>query len=94
MAFRGAVEIAMIGDPSASEFTHLERAIGDSYVPSIIVAGHEPADDIALLNDRTAVEGKATAYVCRGYVCDVPATDPAVLREQLASIAGSDVSGL
>jgi uncharacterized protein YyaL (SSP411 family) len=27
----------------------------------------------------TMVDGKATAYVCKGFACDAPSTDPAVL---------------
>jgi len=29
------------------------------------------------------VDGRATAYVCRGFVCDAPTTDPAVLERLL-----------
>jgi uncharacterized protein len=38
----------------------------------------------ALLLDRPAVGGRPTAYVCRGFVCDRPTTDPADLAGQLA----------
>ena len=39
---------------------------------------------VALLADRPQVEGRPTAYVCRGFVCDRPTTDPAELTAQLA----------
>jgi uncharacterized protein YyaL (SSP411 family) len=29
------------------------------------------------------LHGLATAYVCRSYSCDLPTSDPAVLRQQL-----------
>ena len=38
---------------------------------------------IALLAGREARNGKATAYVCRSYACEEPATTPAVLASQL-----------
>jgi len=41
------------------------------------------AEGIPLLEARTAVDGKATAYVCRNYACDLPATDRATLARQL-----------
>jgi uncharacterized protein YyaL (SSP411 family) len=37
----------------------------------------------ALLNDRTTTNGKATVYVCEGFVCKMPTTDIAALIEQL-----------
>jgi uncharacterized protein YyaL (SSP411 family) len=36
-------------------------------------------DAAPLLADRPLVEGKAAAYVCHGYVCDRPVTEPAAL---------------
>jgi uncharacterized protein YyaL (SSP411 family) len=31
------------------------------------------------------VAGQPTAYVCRGFVCDAPTTDPAVLAAAVGS---------
>ena len=47
-------------------------------------------DTVALLVDRPPINGAATAYVCRRYVCDAPATNPAELRERLTRLALSD----
>jgi len=46
---------------------------------------------VKLLEDRPLIEDQPTAYVCRGYACDKPVTDPAALAEQLenASRAGA-----
>ena len=41
------------------------------------------AAGLPLLADRTAVGGQPTAYVCRHYVCQLPATDPRALARQL-----------
>jgi uncharacterized protein YyaL (SSP411 family) len=38
---------------------------------------------VALLRDRPLVGGRAAAYVCRGFVCDRPTTDPGTLRASL-----------
>jgi hypothetical protein len=38
---------------------------------------------VPLLADRPARGGHATAYVCRGFVCDAPVSDPDALRTQL-----------
>jgi uncharacterized protein len=42
---------------------------------------------VRLLDDRTAQEGRPTAYVCRGYTCDAPVTDPLELASQLENAA-------
>ena len=45
-------------------------------------------ESVPLLRDREAISGKATAYVCRGYVCEAPVTDSRALGEQLERAAG------
>jgi uncharacterized protein YyaL (SSP411 family) len=51
-----------------------------------IVAG-DPSDPAAqgvpLLRDRSLVDGIPAAYVCRGFVCERPTTDPAELAATL-----------
>ena len=42
-----------------------------------------PASAIALLHDRPALDGRATAYVCRGFACRRPVTHPDELAAQL-----------
>ncbi|CAM3873716.1 thioredoxin domain-containing protein [Smaragdicoccus niigatensis] len=39
---------------------------------AVVVAG--PRDSMPLLTDRGLVDGQPAAYVCRGYVCDLPVT--------------------
>jgi uncharacterized protein YyaL (SSP411 family) len=55
-----------------------------------VVAGRAPEDGeaaklIPLLAERPTRDGRATAYVCEGYVCQSPTTDPTELRSQLQS---------
>ena len=38
---------------------------------------------VPLLADRGQIDGRATAYVCRNYACNLPVTDPDALAEQL-----------
>jgi uncharacterized protein len=39
---------------------------------------------VPLLADRPAVDGRAVAYVCEHFVCQLPVTEPADLAAQLA----------
>jgi hypothetical protein len=74
-----------MGEPGEAGFDALAREAARRYVPSLVLAGGRPdeAGGVALLADRPAIENRATGYVCRGYVCDRPATDPATLGAQL-----------
>jgi uncharacterized protein YyaL (SSP411 family) len=85
MLVRGAVELAIVGEPTAADFKELERAVAGRYVPSLVIAGGRAAakSGIALLEGREAREGRATAYVCRSYTCEAPATSVDTLLEQL-----------
>ncbi len=83
MAVRGAVEVAITGDTADARHRLLKEAVAAQYVPSLVLAGGA-ADDIAVLAGRAGTV--PTAYVCRFYSCDVPATDPDVLRAQLRAL--------
>ncbi|HET7457561.1 MAG TPA: thioredoxin domain-containing protein [Gemmatimonadaceae bacterium] len=95
MAVHGAVEVAIVGDPEGDDFRALAATVAREYVPSLALAGGKPGDDadsalgdrhaIALLEGRPAVGGAATAYVCRQYVCESPATTPEALGERLTA---------
>ncbi|HKW10365.1 MAG TPA: thioredoxin domain-containing protein [Gemmatimonadaceae bacterium] len=88
---RGAIELAIVGDPASDDFRALNRAAAERYVPSLVLAGG-PARrtaSIALLADRPTTAGHATAYVCRNYTCDAPVTDAAGLGAQLDAMAAA-----
>jgi uncharacterized protein YyaL (SSP411 family) len=85
MIVNGAVEVAIAGERASADFGALERAAGEQYVPSLVLAGGETAG-IALLAGREMRDGRAAAYVCRNYACDEPATSAEMLVAQLAAI--------
>ncbi|MCR4340555.1 MAG: thioredoxin domain-containing protein [Gemmatimonadaceae bacterium] len=94
MLVRGGVQVAIAGDPAGDDFRKLTRAVADTYVPALILAGGDPASggQVALLRGRDAAGG-ATAYVCRGFTCDMPARDPALLAELLRGVTRASVPG-
>jgi uncharacterized protein YyaL (SSP411 family) len=83
LAVHGAIELAIVGDPNDPGFLALTASAASRYVPSLVLAGGAAAADVALLRDRQMRDGRATAYLCRGYVCEEPVTDAAQLSAQL-----------
>jgi uncharacterized protein YyaL (SSP411 family) len=78
----GPAEVAIVGDgPAADE---LRRTAWVSTAPgAVVVSGAPNAEGIPLLADRPLVNGAPAAYVCRGFVCSAPVTDPAGLASAL-----------
>jgi uncharacterized protein len=84
LAVHGAVEVAIVGAPDAPDFAALARVAHGAFVPSLVLAGGPPGSaDPALLADRDARDGRATAYVCRDFRCEAPVTEPGDLWDQL-----------
>ncbi|GAA2654635.1 thioredoxin domain-containing protein [Paractinoplanes durhamensis] len=52
---------------------------------TVLVVGEPDQPGVPLLADRPLIDGRPTAYVCRGFVCDRPVTDPADLIARLTS---------
>jgi uncharacterized protein YyaL (SSP411 family) len=83
MAVNGAVEVAIAGSPGDKSFQALLHEVATHYVPSLVLAGGADTRGIALMEGRAPTRGAATAYVCRSYACEEPATSPEKLASQL-----------
>ncbi|MES9523938.1 thioredoxin domain-containing protein [Streptomyces capoamus] len=83
----GPREVAVVGPaPDEERTAALHRTALLATAPGAVVACGTPGgDEFPLLADRVLVDGAPTAYVCRGFVCDLPVTDPAALREKLTT---------
>jgi uncharacterized protein YyaL (SSP411 family) len=80
-----AVVVGDVGDPRAIA---LRRAVAGPYAPDLVIAPIEIGSGIAawpLFEGKVAPEGLPTAYVCRGYACDEPTSDPNRAAEQVIS---------
>jgi uncharacterized protein YyaL (SSP411 family) len=83
-------EVVIVGDPGSPDTQALIDAVYARYLPNKVVAGRAPEDEesagvVPLLADRPARDGGATAYVCEGYACQRPTTEPEELAGQLVS---------
>jgi uncharacterized protein YyaL (SSP411 family) len=78
-------EIAIVGDLADEATRDLLAVVRAGLRPHQVLAlSAEPGRSaVPLLEGRTAVSGRATAYVCRGFACRRPVTDPADLAELL-----------
>jgi uncharacterized protein YyaL (SSP411 family) len=73
-------EVALIGE----DLTELSAVVRANHHPHLVLAGGPEGSAVPeLLKDRTAIEGRPTAYVCEHFSCQAPTTDPATLRELL-----------
>ncbi len=81
-------EIAIIGD-GGDGARELALEVYRHYLPNRVLVGLRVDDDttaeLPLVKDRSRIEGRATAYVCRNYTCDLPVNEPEALARQLAS---------
>ena len=86
----GPREVAVVGPADAPTTLELRRVAVRATAPGAVHVvgpdqtsdGHEPSR-LPLLADRRLVDGAPAAYVCRGFVCDRPTTDPTSLAELL-----------
>jgi uncharacterized protein YyaL (SSP411 family) len=75
-------EVALVGE----HLGPLSRVVRDAFRPHMVVAGASAESNgaIPLLEARTAVNGRATAYICEQFSCEAPVWDPAELAVLLS----------
>jgi hypothetical protein len=95
LGLAAGVEVAIVGAPDDLATHALLAEVQTGFRPDQVVAvAVEPtASVVPLLRDRIALDGHATAYVCRRFVCRLPVTEPAALRAELAAAAPMAMSG-
>ncbi len=80
-------EVALVW-PGGDGARPLAAEVFGRYLPNRVVVGAAEGDarsvaGVPLLESRQTIEGKATAYVCRNFACDLPVTDTEALARQL-----------
>jgi uncharacterized protein YyaL (SSP411 family) len=79
----GPLQAAVVGPEGPERSKLASVAAWHMHGGGVVVAGTPGAEGVPLLLDRPLVEGEAAAYVCRGYVCERPATRAETLIVQL-----------
>jgi uncharacterized protein len=76
-------EVALVGADTGA----LETIVRATFRPNLVVAaGPAGATGPPLLDARTEIGGEPAAYVCEGFTCNLPVTDPAALERELADL--------
>ncbi|RPJ39441.1 MAG: thioredoxin domain-containing protein, partial [Chloroflexi bacterium] len=91
-AFGPVKQIAVVGPLSSAVTQAMLAAVWRTFRPRSIVAVSdqtvEPAGNFPeLLLERGMIEAKPTAYVCQGFVCNLPAKTPEALQQQLETVS-------
>lgn len=74
-------EVALVGD----DVQALLAVVDECYRPNLVVATTATASvEVPLLLQRTAADGRPTAYVCSGFSCQAPVSDADALRALLS----------
>jgi uncharacterized protein YyaL (SSP411 family) len=80
------VEVALItpnGGPGELAAEVFGRFLPNRVVAGMVAGDTSAAAGIPLLEGRTLIDGRPTAYVCRNYACELPVTDATALARQL-----------
>ena len=83
-------EIVVAGDPTASDTRQMLRLVHQRFLPRAALVLH-PADQAAkdvetlipFITQQRPLDGRATAYVCQNYVCNLPTSDLTTLTSLL-----------
>lgn len=81
-----AREIAVVGQRDSDKTRALLDEVYRHYIPNRVFVGANnalPESELPLLQERDMIEELPTAFVCEGYVCQLPVTDPQELAKLL-----------
>jgi uncharacterized protein YyaL (SSP411 family) len=78
-------EVVIVGDLDDAGTQELLRALNSVYLPNSVVIHKPPESNVIAeyANSLHQIEGKATAYVCSNFVCELPTSDSEKMLELL-----------
>lgn len=83
------LQLALIGDRTSEDLRALASIAHRRYLPNLVIAGGAAGEEGGpeLLAQRSTLEGQPAAYLCQGFTCQRPTSDPDELRRQLEAAA-------
>lgn len=85
-------EVALVGGPEDDVIRRMLEAVRSRFLPNksvILVSGEEIRNLAQFTRNLVMQNGKATAYVCANYSCDIPTNDPQRMIEILEEADGA-----
>ena len=89
-ALKPTTEVIIVGDPGRTDTREMLAIMNKKFSPQIVTLLKNPAGDSGKLarlapftGDYTAIDNKATAYVCHNYRCEAPTTEPLQLQDHI-----------
>ncbi len=85
----GTPQIVIVGDPASADTRAFTETLRRRYMPAAVIVPVAPAHAGTLaallpwVGTMRPRDGRATAYLCRDFSCQAPATDAAELARQL-----------
>ncbi len=86
-------EIVIAAAPSDPHAQPLLRVLRERFLPRSALVLHPPGPErraiealVPFIQGQGPLRGVPTAYVCEGFQCRLPTTDPEILRRQLESV--------
>ena len=84
-------EIVIAGEEHDEKSLELVRGIYSRFIPNKVVAFHPAKGNLSkkietlspFMKNQVPVNGTATIYVCKNYVCDLPVTEVSQLERLL-----------
>jgi len=86
----GPLQVAVVGEGERADALARTARFGTS-PGAVVAAGPPDAPGVPLLAGRPLVGGDPAAYVCRGFVCDAPSTDPATVAAAVRVTVPADL---
>ena len=86
VAHAPSTEVAIVGEAESAALRALVVAVDRGYHPFRVQASSATpaASSVPLLSGRFALDGRPTAFVCHGFACRLPVTEPEALEALLA----------
>jgi uncharacterized protein YyaL (SSP411 family) len=90
-------EVVIVGKAEADDTKKMLRSLRKNYFPNVSVLFKPSGEQTPLINNyasfiefMSAIDNKATAYVCTDFKCNFPTTDPAKMLDNLLSLSGKN----
>jgi uncharacterized protein YyaL (SSP411 family) len=88
----GIAQLVILGPRDRPDTQALLDVVSRAYLPFAISLFIRPGEHqsrvartLPFIGELQMIQGKATAYWCRDFVCDTPIVDPVALAERIAS---------